>query len=433
MGCGTLLQIVAYGSQDIYLTGNPQITYFKAVYKRYTNFAIESVQQNFIGGIKLQNGNANNIKTKGTLCKYSSIINRVGDLLLDMHIELDISQPTEKNEFGDIILSKFVKRPAYALIDFIELEIGGQIIDKQYGEWMDIWSQLTHTYEQYTKLERLVNCKLKAYNKNNLKKNIFKMYIPLKFWFSKNPGLAIPIIALKYNEIKFNISFKKNISIVKKQSENNTIITPPLIDNINLYCDYIFLDTDERRQIAMLKNEYLIEQVQFRGNYTFDKEREDVNIDLNFNHPVKELVFLCQDNDLIDPTKSKYAPFAYNISNNGGDLVKNARILFNNNDRFSIRESSYFRLVQPYQHHIGGYDHDKNNDNEKGYFYIYSFGLNPGEYQPSGSCNFSRIDIAQLILKLNHSIGDTKSIRIYAINYNVFQIYEGVGSLLYLN
>ena len=121
MGCGTLLQIVAYGSQDIYLTGNPQITYFKAVYKRYTNFAIESVQQNFIGGIKLQNGNANNIKTKGTLCKYSSIINRVGDLLLDMHIELDISQPTEKNEFGDIILSKFVKRPAYALIDFIEL------------------------------------------------------------------------------------------------------------------------------------------------------------------------------------------------------------------------------------------------------------------------------------------------------------------------
>lgn len=433
MGCGTLLQIVAYGSQDIYLTGNPQITYFKAVYKRYTNFTIESIQQTFTGNLELPKGNSQTTNTKSSSCKYSAVIDRVGDLLHDMHLEVDILQPFEKNSSDEIITSGLVKRPGYAFIDYVEFEIGGQVIDKQYGEWMDIWSQLTDTYEQFIKLERIVGGKLKSFDINNPKKNIFKMYIPLKFWFCRNPGLAIPIISLKYHEIKFNIIFKKNVSIVKKHSDNNILIAAPIIDNINLYCDYIFLDTDERRRIANLKNEYLIEQVQFRGNYLYEKNDESANINLNFNHPIKELVFLCQDSDLTNPTKSNYAPFSFNKSNNGGDLIKNVRILFNNNDRFSSRESTYFRQVQSYQHHVGGYDHSTINKNEKGFFYIYSFGLNPGEYQPTGSCNFSRIDIAQLVLKLNKSIGNNKSIRIYAINYNVFQISDGVGSLIYLN
>jgi len=416
MGCGTLLQLVSYGSQDIYLTGNPQITFFKAVYKRHTNFTIESIEQVF----------TNNIQSH--CITNSCIISKKGDLLYNMYLEIDLIEPIETDINNNYLSGQFVKRPGYALINYIELQIGGRTIDKKYGEWMDIWSQLTYTYEEYTKLKRMINASLVS-NLTTEHRNIYKLYIPLQFWFCKNPGLALPLIALQFNEIKVNISFNPYNYITKNSSEN-LIHTYPKIDNIRLFCDYVFLDIEERRQFSK-KCEYLIELVKFQGTHVYQQNELLANIKLHFEHPCKELIWLCQDNNIIQPGKKLHCPFSFNKGNNGGDMINNVRLLFNNNDRFKSRQSSYFRITQPYYHHNGGDTHDMVNENERGYIYTYSFALNPEELQPSGTCNFSRIDDPRLILEMNTSIGLTKSIRIYSIYYNILNITSGMGSLLY--
>jgi len=259
------------------------------------------------------------------------------------------------------------------------------------------------------------------------------MYIPLTFWFSKNPGLAIPLIALQYHELKIHISLKPDTSILRFTGGGNELVERPTISNARLFSDYIFLDTDERREFSSACHEYLIEQVQFNGPYTYTQTETNANIKLKLNHPVKELVWLCQDSSNTSVGSFNYAPFSYNTGGNGLDLVKNVDLLFNNNKRFSRRENTYFRIVQAYQHHTGGFDHDTTNTNEKGFYYIYSFAINPEDHQPSGTCNFSRIDDPLLLLELNDSQGTNKFVRIYAINYNVFKVTGGMGSLVYSN
>jgi hypothetical protein len=414
---GSLLQLVAYGAQDIYLTGNPQITFFKVVYKRHTNFSIEAIDIPSNTNYKL-----------GSSILYN--IQRYGDLLSQVILEITWDSSGVPASW----------RLGHQIIDYIDIEIGSQRIDRQYGTWMDIWAQLTNTNEDMEKLSTMLSGKL------NNKFNKSKIYIPLQFWFCRNPGLALPIIALQYHEVKINIVFNSNYvyadpSNPQKYIYSSSNSSSPSIFNIALYCDFIFLDTDERRLFTQNSHEYLIEQIQFSNKIPITNLQTQIN--LEFSHPVKELVWAVQREYNTD--NSPVYPFDFwaidGVNNYTIDMVNSAKLQFNLNDRFKERDGTYFRCVQPYQYHTGG-------NKQVGYispipvpyydylvepfggFYVYSFALKPEEHQPSGSCNFSRIDNATLILDLN---SQAKFISIWAINYNVLRIMSGMGGVAYSN
>jgi len=417
---GGLMQLVAYGAQDIYLTGNPQITYFKTVYQRHTNFAVEQIEQTF-------NGTADYGK------KVSCTISRNGDLLYRVYLECDMSiiLPGE-NEHGVYTSTNSKILKMKEIIDYVEIEIGGQIIDKHYGEWIDIWLDLTHTKDKKTMLERMTALPSFTNNNHNEETYLTKIYIPLQFWFCKNPGLAIPLIALQYHEVKINIKFHSDPI---GPLVNNTAVNINVdIYNISVFCDYIFLDTDERRLFAQVSHEYLIEQVQYSNQYNIGSMnislgavehsiKMDGQCELRFNHPVKEIIWLLgqQNSDTSITTDI---------------TVDSALLQLNGNDRFQRRNGTYFTIVQRYQHHSGVLGVDMNNS-----IHIYSFALKPEEHQPSGTCNFSRIDNTILTVRVSNNAGnghnavrtDTNFLRVYAVNYNVLRIMSGMGGLAYSN
>ena len=425
---GGLMQLVAYGAQDIYLTGNPQITFFKVVYRRHTNFAMEAIEQTFSGVCNFGN-------------KVSCTIARNGDLVHRMYLEIDTSgQPVAgiSSVFGDL------NRFGHKLIKSIEVDIGGQTIDKHYGEWLEIWSQLTHSFEQLQKLRDMIDGDLTSveYEKTD------KIYIPLQFWFNKNPGLALPLIALQYHEVKVNIEIETfnnctyNGTAYTKNGDASSSIKS--IKNASLWCDYVFLDTDERKRFAQLSHEYLIEQVQLNENGLTTTSEQSVP--LTMNHPVKELIWT-----LNDDAKKTHQNQWYNYTNTGafagegtesvlgansnillqdtlfgvepdGDnSISSASLQLNGNDRFAKRTGEYFSLVQPYQHHT--------NIPSNAGINVYSFAVKPEEHQPSGTLNMSRIDTARLVIKPK----DTGTLRVWGVNYNVLRILSGMGGLAYSN
>jgi len=390
------MQLVAYGAQDIYLTGNPQITFFKVVYRRHTNFSMEAIQQTW-------NGNST---TNG---RCTATISRNGDLVHRMYIEL-----RGGTEATDTI------NPGSALIQNVELEIGGQKIDKQSGKFMETWAELTEPNPSGLTALATVGT---AVSNGTLFQNMsglggvessvdldVVLHIPLMFWFCRNPGLALPLIALQYHEVK-----------VVLEHNASTVFANTVTAN-NLWVDYIYLDTDERRRFAQQSHEYLIEQVQEQS-----LAAATGNHDLNFNHPVKELIWTSSEgaNTTVTGTSLRVpAP-----------IGSEYQLKLNGHDRFAARHSHYFSRVQVYQHHTGcgglistvaatGTIGQMNDS-----ICVYSFALKPEEHQPSGTCNFSRIDNAQL----NTNTAFVANTVIFAVNYNVLRIMSGMGGLAYSN
>jgi len=356
---GGLLQLVAYGAQDVYLTGNLQITFFKVVYRRHTNFSMESIEQTFNGTAALD---------RRVTCQIS----RNGDLIHRMYLQATVTDGAANANAG------------LKMIKSVELEIGGQRIDKQYGDWMYIWNELSLPSGKTTGYSTMVD----AINGTTT------LYVPLEFWFCRNPGLALPLIALQYHEVKVNLEFA-----TAAVSELTSL------DSASLWVDYIFLDTDERRRFAQLSHEYLIEQLQFTGEETISAGASRVK--LNFNHPVKELVWVQQNGT---------APAGTYVA------CDTAKLQLNGHDRFAERAGEYFTLVQPYQHHT--------NIPTVAGINVYSFALKPEEHQPSGTLNMSRIDTATLALSTAATVD---SLRVYATNYNVLRVMSGMGGLAYSN
>ena len=426
---GGLMQLVAYGAQDIYLTGNPQITFFKVVYRRHTNFAMEAIEQAFNGVANFGN-------------KVVCTVARNGDLVGRMILEIDIDDVSDSG----------VRGLGHKLIKSVEVEIGGQKIDKHYGEWMDIWAQLTNATGKDSQLTDMINGKLVGADDTG-STDVNKLYIPLQFWFNRNPGLALPLIALQYHEVKVIIEFNKQADIATVSAGTATALSGTTITNISLFCDYIFLDTDERRRFAQVSHEYLIEQLQTTGTCSFAASKQKVNIPVDFNHPCKQLVWVVQN-------ENNKNSFDFTVNGTGNpavgleseqEFVTDAVLQLNGHDRFRRRSGSYFRIVQPYQHY-GAAPSQGRTDNaagdtknpEYGYIYTYSFALKPAEHQPSGTCNFSRIDNAVLNMTLidtataaklttNSARSDDKNVRVYATNYNVLRIMSGMGGLAYSN
>jgi hypothetical protein len=439
---GGLMQLVAYGAQDIYLTGNPQITFFKVVYRRHTNFAIEAIEQTFTGSVDFGR-------------KISCTVDRNGDLVHKMYLEVDMSVG-QVAQNAAVQGATFCNRLGHALIREVSVEIGGQCMDTHYGEWLELWSQLTMTDEELSKLRRLIDGNIRdtahvgsVGGATVADTDRRKLYIPLQFWFNRNPGLALPLIALQYHEVKINV-FLEDLSGVGISSGTNA-----QIHQVCLFCDYIFLDTDERRRFAQVSHEYLIEQVQFNNITSVPAKEACANVELRFNHPCKELVWTAQPQINGKTSGTRINPFDFSRQDvatptrsscqagvaQGLDSVLKTKLQLNGHDRFREREGTYFRCVQPFQHHVGahlqgGSYTDGSDSEDNGFFYNYSFALKPEEHQPSGTCNFSRIDNATLQLNLavvDHANAVDRFVKVWATNYNVLRIMSGMGGLAYSN
>jgi hypothetical protein len=528
---GGLLQLVSYGAQDIYISGNPQITFWKVLYKRHTNFAMESIEVTF-------NGQADFNK------RVTAVINRNADLMYRTYVQVVL--PAVDLSAGAVTqLQRFrwLNYIGHRLIKTVELEIGGQRIDRQYGDWMQIWTQLSQDVGTIEALNDMIgnthdlvlmkdrrgytldascagseltnSCAPRAGTPART------LYIPLQFWFCRNPGLAIPLIALQYHEVRINVEFEQWINCVYYEL-TPTFTAPTSIQSLtaaSLYIDYIYLDTEERRRFAQQTHEYLIEQLQFTGAESITSSSN--KIQLNFNHPVKELVWVVQRDSFVDCTPNQSfitevngcQPFNYTddfstegivmdvlargslasggpgtsvptVTNDGPsgpylpglgipgsgpslngaswldtntgqdqqivfedttnyllakvilqsgvrcegkNPVEVAKLQLNGQDRFTEREGRYFSRVQPFQHHTRTPTQGIN---------VYSFALKPEEHQPSGTCNFSRIDKATLQLTVSVNTvrsGRTAQVRVYAVNYNVLRVMSGMGGLAYSN
>jgi hypothetical protein len=399
---GGLMQLVAYGAQDIYLTGNPQITFFKVVYRRHTNFSMEAIEQTFNGAADFGR-------------KVTCNISRNGDLIHRMYLQATLPSVVVPN--GDEDSFRWVDWVGHALIKNVELEIGGQRIDKHYGDWLHIWNELSQTTGHQVGYGDMVGNTIDLITAGKNKTFPEKtLYIPLEFWFCRNPGLALPLIALQYHEVKVNLEFREKADLCKVAGDV-TVSSVPQLKAASLYVDYVYLDTDERRRFAQVSHEYLIEQLQFTGDENITSTNNKIK--LNFNHPVKELIWVVQP----EANVSAKDWFDYTVS--GTNPVDTAKLQLNGHDRFSERDGRYFNLVQPYQHH--------ENVPATG-INVYSFGLKPEEHQPSGTCNMSRIDTATLHLNCTGvSSSEPAKVRIYGVSYNVLRIMSGMGGLAYSN
>jgi hypothetical protein len=300
------MQLVAYGAQDIYLTGNPQITFFKVVYRRHTNFSMESIEQTF-------NGSADFGK------KVTCTISRNGDLIHRVYLQVTLPR-VELDSSADQF--RWLNWIGHVLIKSVEVEIGGQRIDKHYGDWMHIWNELTQESGHQAGYANMVGNVARltqvtsgatvasggqtclqppqGYDNCDVCGCIPEttIYIPLQFWFCRNPGLALPLIALQYHEVKINLEFRDAAQCYWSSSSSKYNCCAPSLRSASLFVDYIYLDTDERRRFAHVSHEYLIEQLQFTGDESVNSTSNKIK--LNFNHPVKELVWVVQPDSNVD-------------------------------------------------------------------------------------------------------------------------------------
>ena len=434
---GGLLVLAAYGAQDVYLSGNPQITFFVAVYRRYTNFSIIPSNQYFTGNIDFGQ-------------KVYNQIERIGDLMADTYLVLELPSLESFNyidENDNIVEYYWVNGVGHSIIKIIELEIGGNIIDRQYGIWMEIWSELTVPLSKRDGFNEMIGKSDSPINLNNNKS--LKLYIPLQFWFCNNIGLALPLISLQSQEVRINLTLR-NYSELIISSSGDSIKSSPNKNNITitngyLQVDYIFLEESERKIFTKNNLQYLVEQLQvYATSLTSNGLRPDpVNpgkmiripdtdqiISLNFNHPVKEIIWVLQNSDAL----SIY-PYGgnewFNFSSqsykngkvNGTDTIKEAKIVLEGQDLTDYLDNIYYRTVVPFQKHT-------NTPNN--FIYCFSFSLHPEDFQPSGSCNFSRIDNQQLHLKISNELIDP-IIQVFAVNYNILNISNGMAGIEYSN
>lgn len=560
---GGLLQLVTFGAQDIFLTGNPQVTFFKIVYRRHTNFAIEPIKQVFDGVVDFGRKVSAPIDRNGDLMHKTYLVVDLPEILLEktdqeiqdgitpedqiilaefnqalldslvlveyygIHIDAyrDAVARAERNEeFDDdfteailqthytgtnaIIIAQgneiigneaiintisfnivipetidflqastltyfeqkdiflevmdttinalinsfrqerstffqlfeqrnsiltsyinfaWIRRIGHFLIDYIEIEIGGNVIDRHYGDWMNIWHELTKNARTETKYKKMIGDVSELTTFDNKKKPARRLYIPLQFWFCRTSGLAIPLVALRYHNIRFNIRFA-DLDRCAYIEEDFDLFAPKYnvsLKDAYLLVDYVYLDKDERRRFAQASHEYLIDQLQ--SQFFDDIENPNFGEELDFVHSTKELFWVCQKIEYItnpDGTNQNINPGNYSLTTEEtGNPVETSRLDLNGHIRFTKQEGLYYGAVQPYQHHKATPAEGIN---------IYSFSLHPEESQPSGACNMSRIDLINLLLTLNSTqVEEGCVVRIYATNFNVLRIMSGQAGLAF--
>ncbi len=475
---GGLIQLVAYGAQDVYLTGQPKVTFFQSTYKRHTNFAQECVQQTVNGA----GGNSG---------VFSVTLGRNGDLVGDMFMVLTPSQSaaTQLTSTNSNFDMNWVAERA---IERVELYIGGQLIDKHQQTWFRLYAEVFLNDTKKMDYGRLTSSSV-VNNVNTTSPS--KVYLPLLFFFNRNPGLFLPLIALQYHEVRIDFLLSQYYSSYFAAGAPE------------VWANYIYLDTNERERFSKNDHEYLIEQVQHVAPDAVGSSSENAPsvIRLNFNHPVKELIW-CYVNNQTSATTNLNSMWNFSSSTanvnvtvnpqtlpqNGMNLLPHEigaprlyvppilssnlyltsalgsttaqtislqsnvltgnvfwveaglpnygtantvygyevgplhkfKLMLNGTDRFVEQPGKYFNQYQPYVYHSGA---------PYPGIYVYSFALKPEDQQPSGTCNFSRIDMAQVAVSLKSGMGVNLSQKMFAVNYNVLKIASGLGGLVFSN
>lgn len=401
--------------------------------------------------------------------KITCTIARNGDLVQRMYVRVQLPDVVIASAGTEFRWLDFI---GLRLMKSVEIEIGGSRIDKHYANWMHIWAELTQKGDKFQAYKELVGqvpdlTTITKAPTNNHKVVGKELWIPLEFWFCRNPGLALPLIALQYHEVKINIEIEERDRCFWCSAGPTGVTINDV--NIALFVDYYFLDNDERRRFAQSAHEYLIDQLQFTGDESYTGTKPKIR--MNFNHPVKELVWVVMKDRHISSDSDLYkGPQWTNYADNfdqrqrllstimttdanigmstdasklsalyvqsllspntngvmGVNPVELCKIQLNGHDRFSERSGVYFGVLQPWAHH------DTNVENG---INVFSFAIKPEDYQPSGTCNMSRIDTATMNLTLNrnYTSADTTTTKVYAVNYNVLRIMSGMGGLAYAN
>ena len=580
---GGLLTLVCYGCNDLYLTGAPQITFFKIAYRRYTNFSIESIivapnthtnfgeeieiiiprtgdlmsktflainlpetyfsfdEFDFISPTVTLNPNfLTNYNKVKSFMKYNTAAYRTilrdykvnGITTTDIKLNLDIlingDGQTAKINFDnlynnslpemlkyylktsniftmtenilsvdtdsiDVLLTVFniaqnciessikcqdyyfnlyndalkiyqidsIKNLKFSwnnnlghnIIEYIDVYIGGEYIDRTDGEILEIFYQLQNINTKDKIYNELIGMKKELVTFDSLRKPAFTMYIPFQFWFTKNYGSAFPLVASQHSEVVFKIKFKNLNNCATIQNIPNYDYTlEDLWDdkkyylNCNLLVDYIFLDGLERRKFAQSSHEYLIETLQSTyeiintNNYIYH---------LDMKHPCKEFIWFFQKEVYKIDTTGKYTGqfnnFSIDISNNGS-IMNNTSISLNGDDKIDkfVGKWQYYNYIQPYQCHT------RTPSNG---IYIYSNALSPEQIQPSGTMNLSKIKDVAFNFNLNPnaffynlsdidptiikgSYGDELLptniyFKIYVIAYNILRLSNGYTGLAF--
>jgi hypothetical protein len=558
---GGLIQIVSFGAQDIFLTGNPQITFFKIVYRRYTNFGIDQVDVQFDGipnfgefisatlprngdlvhkltlkiglpEVNIQNSAPENIENQVVfltsqqnsiqnnfnnfniyskfiidafhlvndylkinfitpleigdaiddyfsnqidieefsrvqteitnredihktniqsfihniidenkltndekLNKIQTTIFRVNNTLTFLHkkylddlvnINKELSEAIKK-QTNNIINFSWIERIGHFIMDYIEVRIADTKIDRHYGIWLDIWYELTSNIYHDTNYNKMIGNIDKLTNYNNEIKSAYNLYVPCQFWFCRNNGLAIPLVAMRYTDITINIQFKDLLDVCYHNYEGNDLENLIHLNNTILIADYIYLDRDERRKFVNSSHEYLIEQTQREIHDTNTKE--DI-YDMIFEHPCKEMIWVSQSK--INLNNNKYHIYSNYINNiDEGNPTQSAVLEFNGVERFHRKEGTYFNYVHPLKYHKRSPRYGINT---------YSFGLYPEEHQPSGSVNLSMLRSTKLFITFddeffNKTVNENEDeilTNVFVHNYNILRVSGGYGGLAFV-
>lgn len=417
------IQLAAYGAQDLYLTGNPTLTYFVSVYKRHTNFAIESVQQMFTGNADFG---------KKVTCHIQSIASLINEIFLDIRLpSLAPNQELDYDEDGSVQYS-WINSIGHAIIDQYEIKIGGATIDRQFGQWLEIWSELTIPLDKQTGYNELIG--KHAVFDATTQPGPLHLIVPLQFWFCKNIGLSLPLVALQQQAVEIDVTFRNFDDLWVSSSNSVTVEKPPCLKFVeaSLFVDYIYLENNEKKWFAKNEHLYLIDQLQI-SCVSLEAVRTNNIVPLEFNHPIKELIWVVQNSDVLTPgahsgnewfnfsDRSIIASTGPGGGNAPTDCMVDALLQFEGEDRFSRRGAKYFRLVQPLQRHTR-VPHN--------FIYVYSFALDPENNKPSGTCNFSRIDNVTLNINIISGL-DAPVLTIYGVNFNILKITNGMGGVMY--
>ena len=454
---GGLLQLVAQGAADFYFTGNPSISFFKSVHKKHTNFASESIR------IHPKKKDLN--LSQSTILKFE--IDRNADLLSDVYLSFELPSVLVANDPTCTTQFKWIENIGEMIIRDCYVTIGGNLIERFDGEFIHLHNQLNlsmdkrRTYNKMTaNIPEYNNPSVLNQNKYPYSSNINnpsirgrRVYVPLPFWFSKNKGVSLPLIALQYHDVEIHVELRPlnecyRVIDTRTDYESNSVqafyapdpnnsnhdLSNFLVNdnfvgsdiiNIDTYleCNYVFLDDNERNFFSTRSLDYLIDQVQIRE---FDGQRGSRNLELILQNPIKELIWVTKRSDQNTFNLwNDYTDFSlWNDVGGDTDILEEAKILFNGLDRIETKPSEYFSLLQVFQHHTSSRDG----------IYVYSFALDPLKFQPSGAANASRINKFEVFvqLKSGSSTNYDFGVKFFAVNMNILTIMSGMGSVKWM-
>lgn len=419
------LRLAATGVQDEWLTGEPQYSYFLMNFKRHTKFSIDTFENQFDGDILFDH----------TIeCKIPS---STGDLIKHMTLKVTLEDPQpdpDSNVVGG--LSNWSPGIISHLVEYAELLIGGQVIEKITGEYIHIHQQLHNTDDDVQQSLYFLNGHLRQLPYDNT----YTYFMDIPFYFYRNPTLAIPICALSKQQVSVRIKIRRLQDLVfGGETVFNQYFNPgglndgddalndgledryerdisAVIRKFSLDTDVVYLTDDERNFLMSTPVDYVITQVQM-SQFKMKAGENKKTVMLNFKHPVRELIFLSQ----AEADTSNNIPVWYNEISNA-ELRFNDQIVFNRSGKFLMYE-------QAFKHHVN----TSILDNSAQVYYTigtYSFALNPERHYPTGQVNMSRISHKMFTIEITpfYTSSDNYT-RIYAVNYNVLRFQSGLAGL----